>query len=337
MRDLDEMPARIEAWLGANVASASVTRYELITGGFSRDMASLDLRWGDGRSERFILRGDPPPDVATLFTDREAEWRLLSALSTVPTLPTPRARWFVPDPGHFGTPAIFIDYCDGGSLQLALDNGLDTASTADAFVRMMGNVANVTPEQLAGRVPVPESWDAHLDSLIARWQDIAHRHVESMPITRFIAAWLDRNRPPPLPLRLVHGDLQPGNIVAAPDGWQLVDWEFARIGDPREDLGYYNAYASAVPPNLALANLESYLRTFRDVTGFSEDAVNPLTFGYFTVLSTANVVTGMYDTLRGVATGDRKGVAAAFNSAVLVTIGNNNFKEAIMSMSGRGS
>ena len=123
-------------------------------------------------------------------------------------------------------------------------------------------------------------------------------------------------------------------MLLTPDGWQFIDWEFARIGDPREDLGYYNAYAQAVPPNLAMADLEAYLRTFREVTGFSEEAVNPMTFGYFTVLSTASVVSGMYDTLRGVANGERRGIAATFNSALLITISNNNFMEAIMAMVG---
>ena len=334
MRDLDEMPARVEAWLAANVAPASVTRYELMTGGFSRDMARLDVRWHDGRDERFVLRGDPPPQVATLFTDRAAEWILLEALSAIPSLPTPKARWFVEDPAHFGTPAIFIDFCEGGSLQAALDGGLEPAPTADRFVRMMGTVANVSPAQLSDRIARPVSWEAHLDALIGQWKAIAHRHVEAMPITRFIAAWLDRNRPPPLPLRLVHGDPQPANVLLTPDGWQFIDWEFARIGDPREDLGYYNAYAQAVPPNLAMADLEAYLRTFREVTGFSEEAVNPMTFGYFTVLSTASVVSGMYDTLRGVANGERRGIAATFNSALLITISNNNFMEAIMAMVG---
>ena len=105
MRELDLMPERIAAWLTANVAPASVTRYEMITGGFSRDMAIVDIGWADGRDERFILRGDPPAAVATLFTDRDAEWQLLSALSAVPSLPTPRARWYVADTSTFGTKA----------------------------------------------------------------------------------------------------------------------------------------------------------------------------------------------------------------------------------------
>jgi aminoglycoside phosphotransferase (APT) family kinase protein len=332
MRDTSEMPARVGAWLTANVAPASVTRYELITGGFSRDMASLDVEWESGSVEQFILRGDPPADVATFFTDRETEWHVLSALSDIESMPTPAARWFVDDVSHFGTKAIFIDFCEGGSLQASLDAGLDQASTADRFIRMVGAVANVSPDQLPSHMARPESWEAHLDGLIGQWKAIAHRHVESMPITRYIAAWLDRNRPAPLPLRLVHGDAQPGNIIANEHGWQFVDWEFARIGDPREDLGYYNAYAQAVPPNLALTDLDAYLHTFREVTGFSEEAVNPQSFAYFTVLSTAAVVTGMYDILHDMAIGERRGVAAAFNSAILVTIGNSNFLEAIMGL-----
>jgi aminoglycoside phosphotransferase (APT) family kinase protein len=40
------------------------------------------------------------------------------------------------------------------------------------------------------------------------------------------------------PFRLLHGDLVEANVVWAPDGPALVDWEFWRMGDPAEDLAY---------------------------------------------------------------------------------------------------
>ena len=40
------------------------------------------------------------------------------------------------------------------------------------------------------------------------------------------------------PLAFLHGDLVAANVLWPPEGPVLVDWEFARMGDPAEDLAY---------------------------------------------------------------------------------------------------
>jgi hypothetical protein len=111
----------------------------------------------------------------------------------------------------------------------------------------------------------------------------------------------------------------------------VVDWEFARIGDPREDLGYYNAYSSAVPPNLTQLDLDRFLARFRERTGFSEEAVNPVTFGYFTVLSTVTSVEGLVNASAAMARGEKRGVPISFNTH-LITVGSRNFLDAVLAM-----
>lgn len=58
-----------------------------------------------------------------------------------------------------------------------------------------------------------------------------------------MALWLWEHRPPP-PARvtLVHADFRPANVLVE-DGRVsvLLDWEFAHLGDPAEDLGWYCA------------------------------------------------------------------------------------------------
>ena len=69
----------------------------------------------------------------------------------------------------------------------------------------------------------------------------------------------------------MHGDPQAANVLVTDDGtWSLVDWEFARIGDPREDLGYYNAYSGAVRRTCLAEDVDGFLPRYRDLTGFSE-------------------------------------------------------------------
>lgn len=325
--DVAAMPARIEAWLGSQGTPARVATYELIAGGFSRVMAKVVLEWPGGGTETLVMRADPPPELATLASDRSAEHRLLAALSAASTLPVPGVRWFVEDEAWFGSKALFIEYVPSRTLQAHFDAGGDPAHAAERFAELMAAVAATEPSQLG--LAAPHDWHAYIDGHLARWRRIETDHVEALPIIRYLVAWLDRNRPRPLPFRLVHGDLQAANVLVADDGtWRLIDWEFSRIGDPREDLGYYNAYSGAVPPNLAALDLDGYLRRFRERTGLSEDDVNPFTFAWFTILSTTTAVEGLHHGCAGMARGERRGANVSFNT-ILSTVGYTNFLDAI--------
>ncbi len=328
MLDVQAMPGLVTRWLRAAGHAGTVADYALLTGGYSRVMARVTLDLPGGGSEVLVLRGDPPPDQAMLESDRTAEWNVVAALTELGRVRVPPARWFVDDEAWFGTKAMFVEHITSQSLQALLDGGRDHSSTADGVASLWAQVASVTP----GDVPAlaaPSSWDAYIDEQIGRWRALADNYVEALPIISYLAAWMDHHRPPPLPLRLVHGDPQAANVIVDGHGdWHLIDWEFARIGDPREDLGYYNAYCGAVPPNLLAEDPERFLARYRAETGFDEDAVNPATLAWFTTLSTISVVSGMHDAIAGLANGSRRGTLVAFNS-LLCTVGYRNFLEAI--------
>src|SRR5262245_13262226 len=117
MRNTSAMPGAIEAWLASIGQPATVTSYQPMTGGYSRDMARVELMWKDGTPETLVMRGDPPPELATLDSDREAEWQLLQALQAVDGIAVPAPRLYCGDPSVFGTKAIFMEFVEGGSLQ----------------------------------------------------------------------------------------------------------------------------------------------------------------------------------------------------------------------------
>jgi len=157
------------------------------------------------------------------------------------------------------------------------------------------------------------SWDDHVDGLIEMWRTVETRSVNSDPVARYIAAWLAANKPPPLPLRLTHGDPQAPNVMIDSNGkYLLVDWEFAAIGDPREDLGWYNIYSSAAGPNLYTLDPEPFLAAYRRSTGFSEAAVNQWTVGYFTILAGIKIGATINEQLDRFAMGENSGVMTAF-------------------------
>ncbi len=135
------------------------------------------------------------------------------------------------------------------------------------------------------------SWAAYIDTTIdyyvRSFPDIDYDPSVMSILDLFLT--LRRNIPRPLPLVLVHGDFNPANFLY--EGGKvtaLIDWENARIGDPREDLGWMttmdilsNTHVMAHPVDEG-----GFLAYYNKLTGFdiTQDEVD-----YFTLFGTANI------------------------------------------------
>jgi aminoglycoside phosphotransferase (APT) family kinase protein len=132
----------------------------------------------------------------------------------------------------------------------------------------------------------PADWDGYIDGCIQRWREMEGTHPEADPFIRYLASWLDENRPPPAPLGLVHGDFQTTNVLVTDDGsFVALDWELTHVGDPREDLGWCKWNAVIQPPGLIDRDEAAFCRRYAQLSGLGDDVVNPNTVAYFSVLS----------------------------------------------------
>ena len=62
---------------------------------------------------------------------------------------------------------------------------------------------------------------------------------EPHPAIEYGLWWLREHRPEPLPDVVSHGDFRIGNVVVSGRGLEyLLDWEFAHLADPREDVSW---------------------------------------------------------------------------------------------------
>lgn len=328
MRDEAGMPERLEAFLSSSEPGRSATcrSYEAMTGGYSRAMARADIEWDDGSTETLVLRGDPPADQALLHTDRDTEWALLDSLTTIGTVPMPAARYYDGTGEHLGTKCIVLDFCTGPSLQSLIEAAGEGnfGDHPDRFVEAMAKVHATPIDGLPAAVDRPTDWSTYMNRRNAEWAEADGLLADANPVMRYVGAWLDAHRPPPLPLVLVHGDFQPANILVDNDGYEVIDWEYTHIGDPREDLGWYVNYGMASPPSLYSPDPEGFLAKYRELTGYSELHINQATVGYFATVSAVRVFSGLLLAASAMAQGENTGVMTTYNINA-ATNGHTNF------------
>jgi aminoglycoside phosphotransferase (APT) family kinase protein len=312
MEEHDDWPARLAAFMTGHLdREATVVEFSPITGGYSRYMAKFTIDDGDTH-RRYVLRADPPPGQSILVTDRVVEWSVLTAIVDAVAIP-PLVTF---DTEVLGPPSIIMDCVDGESLFALLqqDPDGDHSAYTDRLATLAADIHTLDVDSLPEVLPRPASWSDYIDAQIQTWIDAEAAHVEHEPFMRLVAAWLDANRPPEMPLAVVHGDFQAPNILVESDGGRFLmcDWEMTRVGDPREDLGWWTLAAKSQPPDLIDQDSEAFFARYRELTGFDEDVVNPATVAYFTVLSSATVFFNLINQTASMTRGETTAMSIAY-------------------------
>jgi aminoglycoside phosphotransferase (APT) family kinase protein len=313
MDDQTPMPERLERFL-AEVApdlKATVVSYRPICGGYSWVTALAEIRGADGGEQKLVLRSDPPGGQGVFASDRDREWHLLQALWDVDTVVIPRPRWYDAAGELLGSKTIVMDHVEGTPLQLTLGPEVDVAAARTIFLEVAAALRRTPLERLPKDMEQPTDWDSYIDGAIDIYSRAERELSDSSPVVRYVSAWLRANRPPPVPLGVVHGDFQPGNILISDDHPPVViDWEFTRIGDPREDIGYYSG--SPLPNSLYAVDPEAFLAQYRDLTGFTEEQVNQDVMEYFFILGMAELFVQMMQGADALTRGHGKGIMTPF-------------------------
>jgi len=296
----------VEPDRGASVLSAVA-----LAGGYSRLSVLSEVQWSDGTTEKFVLRGDPPDERSVFRSDRAAEWAILQAVKNLPDFRIPTPRYFDATGEYLGCKAIVSEAIDSTSMQKYLDSGPDLEKAREDFIAIMASAHNTSLDSIDAAIARPSSWREHIEDVIANYERMLDIIDQCDPVLRYTLKKIRMNVPTEVPMALVHGDLQPGNFLLS-EGTDpyIIDWEFARIGDPRLDIGYY--LQIPMPPHLYHPDPEAFLASYRALTGLTEEQINPAIAKYFLLLGTSHL---MVDILRGaqdVTDGLHRGVMGTF-------------------------
>lgn len=290
VRAMTERLTRFLSARGALDGDARVLGVRRLIGGYSREMWYFDVA-RDVATESFVLRMDPPELTTMLVTDRLQEWGFLTALQAEGTVRIPGPRWIDERGDELGRPAIIMERVPGrNSLELWRDDSDEDRdlgqweTRAVGLAKLLASYTRVGLDSLPGSVERPTSWSAYMASCEDRWRAIEAAYPEPVPLLHYIGGWLEANRPEPVALSLVHGDMQPNNVlIDTEENFYAVDWEMTHIGDPREDLGWWLFTELSNPAPFVSLFLDRVCETYRAETGLSESQLNPGVLRYFTV------------------------------------------------------
>ncbi len=237
-----QLEAALSNELGGRVRVENLVR---LSGGASRETWAFDAKGSAGGPMALILRkdfeGGRALGLAALMGepddyDRAAEFALFRALHEA-GLPVPRPVC-LPDPATGLSDCFVMERVEGEGLprKLLRDEAFAEARTtmAAAIGAVAARIHGVEPAKLP-QLPLRDVGSQLV--LCRRMLDLggAPRPVFEL-VLRWCAEHLPRAAATP---RLVHGDFRNGNFLVGPEGLRAVlDWEYAHLGDPMEDLGF---------------------------------------------------------------------------------------------------
>ena len=175
----------------------------------------------------------------------------------------------VPEPVAYlgeveGREAFAMEYVDGETIGRRIVRDPPTGLAVE-LAEELARIHAIAPERLPF-LPAGELWDA----LYADLDGVEEPH----PAIEYGLAWC-RERLPLERARVVsHGDFRLGNFVVGSDGLVAVlDWEFAHVSDPAEDLAWpfvrawrFGADARRLG---GIDDVEPYLDRYAELTGHS--------------------------------------------------------------------
>ncbi len=244
MSDRAPLTAALEETLTRETGGPTrVTGVAPVPGGACQENFRVDAELTAGPlagARRFCLRSDSAASLPGSI-DRAAEFEVIGA-AVAAGVPTPTARWLTADLVREGAHAYLLDWVEGQAIGARV---VRHASLAAARERLPSQLAaalaaihRVTPDA-APDLPLVGRDEPAADRALAFLRATLDRLPEAHPALELGHRWLRERPPERAPTTLVHGDFRVGNFLVTDGGLAaILDWEFARWGDPAEDVAW---------------------------------------------------------------------------------------------------
>jgi aminoglycoside phosphotransferase (APT) family kinase protein len=206
----------LEARLGRRIDSM-----RLLPGGASKEAWAVDA---DG--DRLLVRRALGGVIHEGTLPLEHEFQVLEA-AVEAGVKVPRPVAYLGELG--GREAFAMQLVEGETIGRRIVRN-PPAGLETQLAEELAKIHAIAPE----RLPFLRSGD-----VVERFEHELDSVGEPHPALEYGLWWLRARRPEPLAEVVTHGDFRIGNVVVSDRGLEyLLDWEFAHLSDPREDVAW---------------------------------------------------------------------------------------------------
>jgi len=270
-----------------------VVRFERLGGGAIQDNYRLDVDIRGGPwagTHSWVLRRNAPSHVSGSLT-RRAEYEVLQRAHAAGVL-APKPHLLCTDASVLGGEFFVMERLPGVAVAHRITRDATLVPDPDALAYALGqNLARIHgialssqpfpdhgrggersgPESRRAANASPQSGNPALVEIatLRSWLDDLD---DAYPALEWGLRWCERRAPTEWNTTFVHRDYRTGNYLV--DGGKLagvLDWEFAGVGDPRQDLGWFTArcwrFAGKDREAGGIASVEPFVAGYASVAG----------------------------------------------------------------------
>ena len=225
-----ELRERLVPLFGADIA---IERLALLAGGASKEAWALDLRTPQG-TEQLLVRRAEGGVIHQQTLSLEHEYRVLQ-VAYAAGVRAPRPYGYLGEIA--GRPAFVSERVPGETIGRRIVQRPELAAARAALPAQMAEELAKIHAIPADRLPFLEAGGPR--EVLVRLEDELDAIDEPHPAIELGLAWAKRRAPERGDVVLLHGDLRVGNLAVTEAGLgHVLDWEFAHLGDPTEDVAW---------------------------------------------------------------------------------------------------
>ncbi len=244
----------------------TISRLALLPGGASKEAWALDLATPQG-TRALLVRRAGGGVIQSQTLPLEQEHRVVEVAHAT-GVRVPRPYGYLDDLA--GRPAFVTERVSGETIGRRIVQRPDLAAARAALPGQMAEELAKIHAISSERLPFLPG--GGLGGLLARLERELDALDEPHPAIELGLAWARAHRPAPCGSVVDHGDFRVGNFVVSERGLEYVlDWEFAHLSDPAEDLAWPLARAWRFGVDeLRLGGIgavEPYLERYNALTG----------------------------------------------------------------------
>ncbi len=274
----DDFVARLAQFLGERFgAQVQIEDAKPLSGGASRDTWLFTAVYGDQR-ERLVIRRDLPTQMFEQALTRAQEYAVMDAAYRHGVQVAPM-RALCEDSRVLGAPFFVMSYRPGISIGTKVIQSPELAAARQVLPRQLAEQLariHAMPAADLPFLPAPPPGVSAAQYTIDQMFVVLDQLGVHNPVWEWSLRWAQRHQPAAPRTTFIHGDFRIGNLLVTEEGLSaVIDWEFAHIGDPDEELGYIcmrDWRFGAVDKHFAgLSDRETFLRAYEEASGVTVD------------------------------------------------------------------